>query len=97
LFPDAEHHLDPGIFRVDASRAVYVDWKSGGQVNYLKDFAEEWRTRWELVNHTGYGADAIPRYRSVGVDYMVLRQEHELPGIEPIYRNANYAVYRIAD
>jgi len=76
---------------------VYVDWKSGGQVNYLKDFAEEWRQRWELVNRAGYGVDAVARYRSVGVDYLVLRVSHPLPGIEPVYRNSLYAVYRIAE
>jgi hypothetical protein len=94
LFPDAGHRLYPGIFRVGAERAVYVDWKSGGQVNYLKDFADEWRTRWELINRTGYGADAIPQFRSVGVDYLVLQRDHRLAGIEPVYRNSEYAVYR---
>jgi hypothetical protein len=96
LFPDAGHLLYPGIFRVEASRAVYVDWKSGGQVNYLKDFAEEWRTRWEMVNRTGYGTDAIPHYRSLGVDYLVLQRDHRLAGLEPVYWNARYAVYRIS-
>jgi hypothetical protein len=95
LFPDAAHAVYPGIFRVEASRAVYVDWKSGGQVNYLKDFAEEWRTRWDLVNRTGYGADSIPHYRSVGVDYLVLQGGHKIPGIDPVYWNSLYAVYRI--
>ena len=47
LFPDAGHSLYPGLFRSEALRAVYVDWKSGGQVNYLKDFAGEWYTRWQ--------------------------------------------------
>ena len=80
LFPDAAHALYPGIFRVNAARAVYVDWKSGGQVNYLKDFAEEWRTRWELINRTGYASDAIPQYRSLGVDYLVLQAEPPATG-----------------
>jgi hypothetical protein len=97
LFPDAGHQLYPGIFRVNAFRAVYVDWKSGGQVNYLKDFAEEWRTRWEMLNRTGYGVDSIPRYRSLGVDYLVLQSEHRVPGIQPAYWNSRYAVYRIAE
>jgi hypothetical protein len=94
LFPDQGHKVDSGIFRVDAARAVYVDWKSGGQVNYLKDFAEEWRTRWEIVNGTGFGANAIPRYSSLGIDYLILRHEHRLAGFEPVYWNSQYAVYR---
>jgi hypothetical protein len=97
LFPDAGHLVYPGIFRVDAARAVYVDWKSGGQVNYLKDFAEEWRTRWEMMNRTGYGPGAAAQYRGVGVDYLVLQREHRMPDVQPAYWNSRYAVYRIAD
>ena len=96
LFPDAGHLLYPGIFRVDASRAVYVDWKSGGQVNYLRDFADEWSSRWKMVNQLGFGADAIQHYRSLGVDYLVLQRDHRLADLEPIYWNSRYAVYRIA-
>src|ERR1019366_671183 len=33
VFPGAGRSLAPGIFRSDAQRAVYVDWKGGGQVN----------------------------------------------------------------
>jgi Domain of unknown function (DUF6798) len=94
IFPDSGRQLYPGIFRVYASRPVYVDWKSGGQVNYLKDFAEEWRIRWEMVNRTGSGIDSIPHYRSLGIDYVVLQVQRKLPGIEPVYWNSNYAVYR---
>jgi hypothetical protein len=107
LFPDAGHSLYPGLFRAKASRAVYVDWKSGGQVNYLKDFAGEWRTRWNAVNREGYGASAIPFYRSLGIDYLVLQRDHPLDGpgtgnlepgyLKPIYRNSQYAVYRITE
>jgi hypothetical protein len=97
LFPDAGHNLYPGLFRVNAMRAVYVDWKSGGQVNYLKDFAGEWRTRWDAMNREGYGAAAVPGYRTMGIDYLVLQQEHRLPGFEPVYGNSRYAVYRITE
>ena len=31
LFPDVGHDLYPGIFRALSERALYVDWKSGGQ------------------------------------------------------------------
>ena len=34
LFADAGKRLEPGIFRTEARRAIYVDWKGGGQVNY---------------------------------------------------------------
>jgi hypothetical protein len=97
LFPDAGHSVYPGLFRAEASRAVYVDWKSGGQVNYLKDFAGEWRTRWNVLNREGYGARAVPCYRSLGIDYLVLQRGHPLDGFAPIYRNSHYAVYRITE
>ena len=95
LFPDAGHSLAPGLFRANALRAVYVDWKSGGQVNYLKDFAGEWYTRWQAMNGTGFGAAAIPAYRALGIDYLVLRGEHRFAGLTPVYENSQYAVYRI--
>src|SRR5262249_31784867 len=47
LFADAGRSLDPGIFRAGSLRAVYVDWKSGGQANYLRDFGERWWFRWQ--------------------------------------------------
>src|SRR5262249_35295394 len=40
LFPDAKQELQPGVFRAEALRTVYVDWKAGGQVNYFRDFGE---------------------------------------------------------
>jgi len=49
LFPDAGRELQPGVFRAEALRTVYVDWKSGGQVNYFKDFGEQWWSRWQDV------------------------------------------------
>jgi uncharacterized membrane protein len=97
LFPDSAHQLYPGIFRAQALRAVYVDWKSGGQVNYLKDFADEWRIRWEMMNQTGYGVESIPRYRSVGIDFLVVQRDHRFPNIMPVYLSPKYAVYRIVD
>jgi hypothetical protein len=97
LFPDAGHGLSPGLFRAQALRAVYVDWKSGGQVNYLKDFAGEWRTRWTTMNHEGYGPAAIPCYRSLGIDYLVLQRQHPLAGAAPVYQNSQYAAYRITE
>jgi hypothetical protein len=96
LFPDAGKDLASGIFRVEAGRAIYADWKAGGQVNYLKEFADEWRVRWELINEIGFTDDAIPRYRSMGIQYLVVHPPHGFTTIEPIYHNSLYAVYRIA-
>jgi len=95
VFPDAGHALDPGIFRCDALRAVYVDWKGGGQVNFFRDFAQEWWRRWEATVGRGFQPSDLARYRGLGIGYVVLRVEHRLPEA-PVYQNARYAVYATA-
>ncbi len=92
LFPDAGHGLDPGIFRADALRAVFVDWKSGGEVNYRRDFAEQWWTRWQLVRDAGIN---LPLYQSLGIAYVVLQPGHRLPQ-PPDFQNDRYIAYRTA-
>jgi hypothetical protein len=82
LFPDGGRRLDPGIFRARALRAVYVDWKGGGQVNFLERFAREWWSRWK--------AAGVP----AGVDYIVLRRENRMRGRTPVFENSGYVVYR---
>ena len=61
VFPGFNRDLAPGIFRSEALRAVYVDWKGGGQVNYLKDLGEQWWFRWRQTR-TFQPAD-LPQYR----------------------------------
>jgi hypothetical protein len=48
-FPDAGKDLSPGIFRARARRAVWVDWKGGGQVNFMEPLAREWSRRWKAL------------------------------------------------
>lgn len=48
-FPDAGKELYPGIFRAKAERAVWVDWKGGGQVNFMEPLAREWWKRWSAL------------------------------------------------
>jgi hypothetical protein len=50
LFADRGKSLDSGIFRSEALRAIYVDWKGGGQVNYLPEPGLEWWSRWQGGN-----------------------------------------------
>ncbi len=90
LFPDVNKGLAPGIFRSEALRAVYVDWKGGGQVNYLKDLGEQWWFRWQQTRR--FQAGDLPRYGAIGITYVVLR--------EPLARaaahqNQTYAVYAV--
>ena len=60
LFPDSGRGLAPGVFRAEALRAVYVDWKGGGQVNYLGEFGEEWWRRWQQTLAHRYNPSADP-------------------------------------
>lgn len=91
LFPEANRNLDPGIFRANALRAVFVDWKGGGQVNYLKELGELWWERWQMVNP--YRPEKIAQYRSAGVDFVVLTKSR-LAG-PPVFENVTYRVYKI--
>lgn len=95
LFPDAGRELFPGIFRAKALRAVYVDWKGGGQVNFLRGFATEWWRRWQQTMEGGFRASRWPQYVASGADYLVLRHPRKLPGRTPVFENARYVVYRL--
>ena len=82
LFPNAGRNLFPGIFRAEALRAVYVDWKGGGQVNYLPGFAELWWSRWQQNK-----LDEAP-----GISYIVLSPAPRLQQT-PAFDNQHYAAY----
>jgi len=94
LFPDAGHGLDPGIFRSEALRAVYVDWKAGGQVNFFRAFAAEWWSRWQQTVARGFQPGDMERYGALGIGYVVLDAAHR-PARPAAFENRRYAVYRI--
>ncbi len=89
-FPQAGRDRSPGWFRATALRAVYVDWKGGGQLNYLQDFGFEWWRRWQAVMTHPATIDA---YRALHIDFIVLPRT--LPGAAhaPEFRNGTYLVY----
>jgi len=96
LFPNARKDVSPAVFRVRAERALYVDWKGGGQVNYLPDFALEWWKRWEETREGRWNvrpAD-LRRIAAMGVDYVVVPADRPIPGVEPAFLNQRYRVYR---
>ena len=94
LFADAPRSLDPGVFRSEALRAIYVDWKGGGQVNYLKGFGDQWWFRWQQTLGRKFSPSDLPRYEALGVRYVVLRKEH-LTGAPPAFENTRYVVYAL--
>ena len=94
LFPDAKEDLYPGVFRAEALRAVYVDWKTGGQVNFFKDLGEEWWSRWQKTMAAAFNSGSMPSYRGLAIDYVVLQSKHRLPGVTPLFQNSHYVVYQ---
>jgi hypothetical protein len=94
LFPDAAHALDPGIFRCEALRAVYVDWKGGGQVNYLKDLGEQWWSRWQQTVGAGFQPADLAKYDALGIEYLVVQGRNRLPR-PAAFENSKYIAYRL--
>jgi hypothetical protein len=92
VFADSGKALAPGIFRSEALRAVYVDWKGGGQVNYLREFGDDWWFRWQQTAGRGFKPEDLPRYSALGIGYVVLRKPLAYP---PLFANAAYVVYRV--
>lgn len=90
VFPDFAKRLEPGIFRSEGLRAVYVDWKGGGQVNFLPELADEWWARWQDVMLKPVDPD---HYRDLGVSYFVVAPEHKIAGRTPVYSNLRFVVY----
>lgn len=95
LFPDGGKDPAASIFRARSLRGVYVDWKGGGQVNLLKDFADEWWERWHNVLEPGYSPARIPEYAARGIDYLVLLKQNRLAGETPLFQNERFLVYKI--
>ncbi|MGO9009839.1 MAG: hypothetical protein ACLQPN_07035 [Bryobacteraceae bacterium] len=94
LFPDAGRSLEPGVFRSQALRAVYVDWKGGGQVNFVRGFGKTWWLRWSQTMADGFRPADVSKYRTAGIDYIVLPPQQRLPE-DPLFANALYLVYAL--
>jgi len=94
LFPAAGRDLHPGVFRAESLRALYVDWKGGGQINFLRDFVTLWLPRWEAAVAPGFKPEAMDRYGAMGVDYVTVFSKNAVPGWEPVYANSKYVVYK---
>lgn len=92
LFADAHRALGPGIFRVESQRTLYVDWKGGGQVNLLKQFAVEWWTRWQAVNQAKAPLRPLDAYRDLGIQYLVVSPANRPAGTTPVFSNQVYEV-----
>ena len=94
-FPDAGTQLYPGVFRSRALRAVWVDYKGGGQVNFTYSLAKEWWRRYSSTLKQPYEAWAVERYRELPADYLVLQAKHKRDDMEPVFHNSKYFVYQL--
>jgi hypothetical protein len=92
LFPGAGKRPGAGVFRSEALRAVYVDWKGGGQLNYLPEFGAIWWERWQAVM---FQPVDFGKYKKLGIGYAVLPHGGEIAGARPVYRNPGYTVYSV--
>lgn len=95
LFADGAKDPAGSIFRARSLRAVYVDWKGGGQVNLLKDFALQWWERWSEVMEPGYAPKRIPDYTARGIDYLVLTKANRMQDRAALFENNAFVVYKI--
>ena len=95
LFPDAGRGLDPGVFRYYARRAVYVDWKTGGQMNYFRGFSASWWQRWQATMAEPFQPPTLATCRAAGIRYLVFRKPPKWLTSAPIYRNSKYSVIAV--
>jgi hypothetical protein len=97
-FANAGHATAPGIFRAEALRALYVDWKGGGQVNQNWAFAREWQGRWNWAREARAPLLPTREYALAGIDYVVVGPQRDmsgLPGLQPVYSNAAWKVFDV--
>jgi hypothetical protein len=97
LFPDAGQAIDPGVFRAQSIRAVYVDWNGGELSKYFEDFALEWDSRWQSTVAGPFSARKLEQSLNLPVDYYVLRRKNALARIRPVYSTRDYVVYERHD
>lgn len=97
LFPDAGRELYPGIFRAESRRALWVDWESGGLVNYFESFATEWWDRWHQTMDGPFSPERLAGMLSLPIDYIVLKQPNKLAAAKPVFMNAEFVVYDSRD
>jgi hypothetical protein len=92
VFPEAGKNPAAGVFRSEALRAIYVDWKGGGQVNYLPELGAEWWGRWQDVMLRP--AD-LSHYSELGIAYAVVPAERAIAGDQSVFQNSRYRVYSV--
>lgn len=102
LFPDAGTSAYPGVFRANSLRAVYVDWKGGGQLNFFKGLGGEWWSRWQQTMSPTAGVHSPAYYGAIGVDYVVLHKQYQsragarVFANNPVFEDGGFQVYQVS-
>jgi hypothetical protein len=97
LFPDLGRAPAPGLFRAEARRAVWVDWQTGSEADYFDSFADEWYRRWQDAMAGSYTPQRLAGLLALPVDYYVLRREHQLANVRPVFADRGFVVYDASD
>lgn len=97
LFPDAGYALYPGVFRAESRRALWVDWKSGCQAKYFESVGVQWLDRWQQAMNGAFSVARLESLLPLPIDYYVLKREHRLAAVKPVYQNAEFVVYDAQD
>ena len=95
LFPDAGQSKLPGYFRYRSQRAVYVDWKGGGQVNFSRRFAVEWWHRWRVAISEVQPQGLAMELQKLPVDFVVTGLQSPIPELRSVHRTDTYNVYSV--
>ncbi len=93
VFPTAGQNLAPGIFRAESRRALYVDWKGGGQVNYFVSLGREWWRRYQEVMAKPDPSRPLSWYAERKIDFIVLDAAERRGDARPVFENPKYVVY----
>jgi hypothetical protein len=95
LFPDAGQSKVSGYFRYRSQRAVYVDWKGGGQVNFSRQFAVEWWHRWQTAMPEAQSQRSGNRLKNLPVDYVITGLENRISELRLVHQTDSYNVYGV--
>jgi hypothetical protein len=85
-------------FRVFSERTIVGEWKDGTQQYFDDAFVKEWGARMQAL---GDDYDTLPEdrlrelARRFGASYIVLPRQPARRGLDLVYRNPSWAVYRV--
>ncbi len=71
-----------------------MDWKGGGQANYIRELGAQWGCRWQQAMQGGFQPADLAKYGGLGIQYVVVQAPNRLSP-EPAFQNQIYVAYRV--